>query len=163
MPFISDRELAKVQTAVSANQTRMARARAKAAEKAGEMKQVLEVVGAAGALGFLRGKMEEADGAWNIPGTTIDIEMAAGLLLVGTAFFDIFGKYDEDVLNAGGGVLAHYAGQVFRKFGKTGQLSLVAGTHIGALPQYDPTSYSRTQLASPYADPVAQALAQSGV
>jgi hypothetical protein len=128
MPFISDTQLARVQNAMSAQGARIQRAKKKAEEKAGEAKTVAEMVAGAGAVGFIRGKMEDkSTGAWNIPGTTIDIEMAAGLGLVGAAFFDVFGKYDEDVLAIGGGVLAHYAGQVFRKYGQTGNFALVAG------------------------------------
>lgn len=127
MPFISDAQLARVQNTMASNQSRTDRARKKAKEKATEMTYMLEMVGGAGAMGFVRGKMEEPDGSWNIPGTTIDIEMVAGLGLVGAALFDLFGKWDDDALMVGGGVLAHYTGQVFRKFGKTGDFALVAG------------------------------------
>ena len=83
MPFISDAQIARLQTSYASMQNKMASARAKAEEKAGEIKQTLEIVGAAGGMGFLRGKFEEPDGSFNIPGTTIDIEMVAGLGLVG--------------------------------------------------------------------------------
>lgn len=162
MPFITDTQLARVQGAMATMQSKAMKAKEKAQEKAGEMKQTLETVGAAGALCFIRGKMEADDGSWVVPGTTIDIELAVALGILGAGFFDLFGKYDEDVLNAGNGILAHYTGQVFRKFGKTGSLSLVAG--IGnELPQLNPVSYNPTQMSAPFADPVASALASSGV
>lgn len=127
MPFISDAQIARLQSSYANMQNKMASARARAEEKAGEIKQTAEIVGAAGGMGFLRGKFQEADGSFNIPGTTIDIEMVAGIGLVGAAMMDLFGKYDEDVLAAGNGILAHYTGQIFRKWASTGNFSMVAG------------------------------------
>ena len=124
---ISNRTLAHVRSTIEKARAAHARVKAKAEEKAGEVKQTLEVVGAAAGIAFIRGKMEDGSGAWNIPGTQIDMELAAGVAMIGAAYFDLFGKYDEDVLNAGNGIMAHYAGQVFRKFAKTGKLDLVAG------------------------------------
>lgn len=127
MPFISDTQIARVQSAMGSMAQRANRAKEKAEEKAGEMKQVAEIVGGAAAIGFVRGKMEDADGSWNVPGTSLDIELTAGLALTGAALFEVFGKYDADAINVGAGMLAHYAGQVFRKYGKTGDFALVAG------------------------------------
>jgi hypothetical protein len=156
MPFISDTQIAKLQTSYGSMQARMARAKEKAEEKAGEFKQLAEVVGAAGAMGFIRGKMEDkSTGAFNIPGTTIDVELVTGLALIGTGMLDMFGKYDEDVLNAGSGVMAHYAGQVFRKWGKTGDLSLIAGGSFPGQASYG--SYGG--LPAVGQDALAQALA----
>ena len=172
MPFISDAQLAKVQGFVQKQKARANSAKEKAEEKAGEMKGTLECVGAAAAMGYLRGKREDEFGVWNAPLVDFDMELLTGLSLVGLAFFDVFGKYDDDVLNMGNGILAHYSGQVMRKMAKTGSLSMVAGSNprgfhsragVGALPQHDPTSFNATQFGSPYADPVAAALAESGV
>jgi hypothetical protein len=171
MPFISDAQLAKVQGFVAKQKARANSAKEKAEEKAGEMKGTLECVGAAAAMGYVRGKREDAAGVWNAPFVKFDMELLTGLSLVGLAFFDVFGKYDDDVLNMGNGILAHYSGQVMRKMAKTGSFALVAGTGanlheragIGALPQHDPTSFNPTQMGSPYADPVAAALDESGV
>jgi hypothetical protein len=41
--------------------------------------------------------------------------------------FDLYGKYDPDVLAAGIGLFSHYSGQVGRNWGKTGSFGLVAG------------------------------------
>ena len=68
MPFISDAQIARLQSSYATMQNKAASARAKAEEKAGEIKQTLEIVGAAGGIGFLRGKFEEADGSFNIRG-----------------------------------------------------------------------------------------------
>ena len=155
MPFISDQQLSKVQSFVGAQKMRANRAKMLAEEKAGEMKATLECVGAAGAIGYARGKFEDASGVWNAPFVKFDVELLTGLSLVGMAFFDLFGKYDEDVLNAGNGVLAHYTGQVMRKMAKTGTFSMVAGSHT--LPS------RRAHSTSVHADPVAAALARSGL
>lgn len=137
MPFISDTQIARVQSTIGSLAARANRVKEEAMKKAGDMKKVAEIVGGGAAIGFVRGKMEK-DGAFTIPGTQIDIELAVGLGLTGAAMFDVFGKYDEDAMNVGSGVLAHYAGQVMRNYGKTDQFALIAGHnypyhgHIGS-------------------------------
>lgn len=131
MPFISDSQLQRLQVWKANTERRMETAKKKAEEKAGEAKAIAEGVGAAGLVGFVRGKYEDqTTGAWNVPGTTIDVELVIGLVLLGATMFDAFGKYDEDVQNAGIGVMAHYAGQLGRKYGKTGEFSMVAGAPL---------------------------------
>jgi len=132
MPFISDTQIAKVQSTIGGLAARANRAREVAAKKAGDMKKVAEIVGGGAAIGFVRGKYEQDGSAFTVPGTSIDMELAAGLALSGAAMFEVFGKYDEDALNVGAGILAHYAGQVFRNYGKraagdTSPISYVAG------------------------------------
>jgi hypothetical protein len=128
MPFISDTQLARVQSAMSSMATRANRAAEKAREKTAQMMRVAEIVGGAAASGFIRGRREKEGKDFNLPGTTIDMELLSGLGLSAAAMFEVFGKYDEDALNVGGGMLAHYAGQVFRNYGKTGNMTpLVAG------------------------------------
>jgi hypothetical protein len=126
MPFISDQQISRVQGALGSMAARASRAADKAKQKATQMTKVAEIVGGGAAIGFVRGKMEK-DGVWNVPGTSLDIEMLAGLGLSGAAMFEVFGKWDEDALNVGGGILAHYFGQVMRKYGSTGDFALVAG------------------------------------
>lgn len=138
MPFISDTQIAKVQSTIGSLAARANRAREQAAKKADDMKKIAEIVGGGAAMGFVRGKMEKDGSAFTVPGTSIDIELAVGLGLTGAALFEVFGKWDEDALNVGTGVLAHYAGQVFRNYGKTDNFALVAGHnypyhgHIGS-------------------------------
>lgn len=128
MPFISDQQISRVQSALGSMAARASRAAEKAKQKSHQMTKVAEIVGGAAAVGFVRGKMEDkTTGAWNVPGTNLDIELLAGLGLSGAALFEVFGKWDEDALNVGSGVLAHYAGQVFRKYGQSGDFALVAG------------------------------------
>lgn len=133
MPFISDSQVGAIQRYVAGAQTQMSRAKAKAEEKVGEVKDVAESVGAAALVGFARGKVEASGKQFTIPGTEIDGELALGLALLGSSMLDMFGKYDQDVQNAGVGVMAHYVGQVARSWGKTGSFSAVAGVGGGML------------------------------
>jgi len=131
MPMLSPAELDKVQSIVSTAHRAKEKARELAKEHAEDAKMLGESVGAAVVVGFVRGKMEDSTGAWNIPGTQVDIEMVGGLALVGAALSKkVFGKHSSDALVAGAGVLSHYAGQLARKFAKTGTFSLVAGDNL---------------------------------
>jgi hypothetical protein len=133
MPFISDTQIARVQATMGSLAARANRAKEMAARQAGHVKTLAEIAGGAAAIGFLRGKYEADGSTFTIPGTTIDIELAAGLGLAGAALFEVFGKYDDDALNVGAGILAHYAGQVFRNYGKTSSFSAVAGGATGLI------------------------------
>jgi hypothetical protein len=126
MPFISDAQVSRVQSTIGNLAAKANRAKQAAQKQADNMMKVAEIVGAGAAIGFVRGKMEKT-GDFNIPGTQIDIELAVGLGLTGASLFEVFGKWDDDALNVGSGVLAHYAGQVFRNWGKTDSFALVAG------------------------------------
>lgn len=170
MPFISDSQIAKIQSFVGKQKARANAVKAKAEEKAGEMIATLECVGGAAAMGYIRGKREDAAGVWNAPFVKFDMELLTGLSFVGLALFDVFGKYDQHAHNIGNGILAHYSGQVMRKMAKTGSFSQVAGRrigmmpqHVGALPQHAVPGFNRTQFGAPFADPVAAALAEAGV
>jgi hypothetical protein len=131
---ISSHELAKVGHALGrAEKTKHA-----AKERANRAKCAAETVGGGLAIGFVRGKMEDANGQWLIPGTTLDIEMVAGAalvlgpLLAPMAGVDALEEYEEDLISVGAGVLAHYTGQAGRNFAKTGTLSwpMVAGAPV---------------------------------
>jgi hypothetical protein len=131
---ISSHELAKVGHALGrAERTKHeAKARAARAISAGET-----VAGGLG-IGFVRGKMEDANGQWLIPGTTVDIEMAVGAaltlgpILAPMLGIDALEDLEEHMLPVGAGVLAHYTGQAGRNFAKTGTLAwpLVAGHSV---------------------------------
>lgn len=170
MPFIPDNELALVKNNMVARDNKIAKLQDKLSRAAKESKVVTigEGVGAAAVVGYARGRMEDkATGAWNIPGTTIDVESLLVLGLAGLALAgDAMGlkRWTPHAANAVTGIGGHYAGQIMRKWAATGNFSMIAGgPRVGALPQYDPTSYDSTQFASPYADPVASALSSSGV
>ncbi len=128
MPMLSPSEMHKVQSIVTSAHRAKEKAKELAKEHAQDAKVVAETVGAATVMGFVRGKMEAADGSWNIPGTSVDVEGVAGLAIIGAALSrKVFGRHDADALQAGAGILAHYAGQLARKFAKTGTFSLIAG------------------------------------
>lgn len=145
MPFISDSQLNTLQRYVASTQTKMASAKVKAEEKAGEIKDICEAVGAAGVLGFIRGKLESKGKTFTIPSTQIDGELVLGAGLLTASLLDGFGKYDSDVQMAGIGIMAHYMGQIGRNWGKTGSFAAIAGVNaqnllgVGAqAPNYDP-------------------------
>jgi hypothetical protein len=99
-----------------------------------------------------------------IPKTKVDYELAAGVGILGVAFFDMFGKYTDDGINVANGLLSHYSGQIARNSAREKKFSLVAGEgSVGALPQGTHYQYPGTQHAAPHDDPVAAMLARSGV
>lgn len=134
---------------------------------------VLGTAGAgAAAFGYLRGRLEAANGAWNIPGTTIDYEalavVALGALALGGGMISkSFKKLEAPATHVAAGVLGHYLGQLARKFAKTGSFSLVAGNVGYMLPSpgagESSISFRQTQIGPPFSDPIASALAESGV
>lgn len=166
MPFMSDKELAKTQGFFAKQKDRAKRVAEKAREKQEEFVSTMECVGGAAAMGYLRGWREKGGNQFTIMGA--DIEMITGISLIGMSYFDLFGKWDKDVLNIGNGIMAHYTGQVARKFAVqgwqgTGSLIGMEPAHVGALPQHAPFSGPATQMGSPYADPVASAIDESGI
>lgn len=170
MPYIEDRELALIKNNMLSQQNKLAKAKAKidATQIGNKLMTLGEGLGGGFAVGYVRGKGEDrATGQWNIPGTTIDIE---SLVVVGLAGVALAGealglkKVQTHAANVCAGVGGHYLGQIGRKLASTGTFSMVAGApQVGALPQYDPTSYDPTQYAAPYDDPVASALSSAGV
>ena len=168
---ISDTDLGRMKAEISKRDAAITRSESRR-EKETAVNKALAVgeatLGMFG-LGYLRGKLEDpSTGAWNVPGTTIDWEILGFLGLLGVAFG---GQYQKDLAPyanhaafLAAGIGGHYAGQIGRKMGRTGQFTRVAGVPgIGALPQWSPTSYDPTQFSAPYDDQAAAALASSGV
>jgi hypothetical protein len=135
-----------------------------------------EALAGAAVFGFARGYNEDqATGQWNIPHTTIDVELATVGGLTGIGLLGVYYKavapFAQHAVNVAAGIGGHYVGQLARRTGRTkkatggwGKFSQVAGVPgIGELPQYDPTSYDPTQFSAPYADPVASSLASAGI
>lgn len=128
---------------------------------------ILPMVGGMGAavvLGFVRSKFEDPNtGEWNLPGTKWDAEAVAFVTLCGIAFGGQYvglGAYRGYAAIGAIGVGGHYAGEIGRRYGKTGKLDFHVG---GGVPPWDPSSYDPTQYAAPYDDMSAQGLASSGV
>lgn len=178
MPFMSPADVQQMASAITSRDAKIEKTERKL-EKALVMNKFLligEALGGAAAFGLLRGYNEDqASGQWNIPHTTIDVELATvggltGLGLLGV-YYSAFAPYAQHACNLAAGIGGHYVGQVFRKTGRNkkatggwGKLSTVAGVPgIGELPQYDPTSYDPTQYSAPYDDPVASSLASAGI
>lgn len=128
MPFISGTELAKVENMMAKNDS--AREKAKALARRAEEKGIAaaEAVGAAAAIGAIRGKLEAGGTKFVVPGTDLDAQMLLGVALLAGATFKAFGKYSDDFFNAGLGITSAYAFNIGRAFGKTGKVSLVAGS-----------------------------------
>jgi hypothetical protein len=120
-------------------------------------------MGAATVMGFIRSKLEDPNtGEWNLPGTRWDAEAVAFAALCGVAFGGQYVGLDQwrgyAALSAVG-VGSHFAGEVARRFGKTGKLTLVGS----GLPPWDPTSFDPTQFPGMNDDAQARGLASSGV
>lgn len=178
MPFMSPGDLQTMTSAITSRDAKIERAERKL-EKAVVLNKFVvlgEAVGGAAAFGFARGWYEDAaSGAWNIPHTTIDVELATVCGLSGLALLGVYYKplipYAQHAANLAAGIGGHYSGQLARKAAKTkkatgswGKFSQIAGVPgIGELPQYDPNSFNPTQFDSPYDDAVASALASSGI
>lgn len=170
---ISESQLARLGEQVNSSRALANRLREQLKSKATQDNAVVlaTAAGAAAGFGYLRGRLEAANGAWNIPGTTVDYEAVA---VVGLTAFALGGgmiskslkKFEGHATNAAAGVAGHYLGQLARKFAKTNSFSLVAGGY-GMLPSPGAgersLSYRQTQFSAPYADPIAAALAESGV
>lgn len=173
MPQLSDSQLARLGSQITSRDSTIARLRDQMKSKAVQdnaMGLGIAVASAAG-FGFLRGKMEASTGAWNVPGTQIDWEAVACVALAtvalgGGMISKDLKKLEGPAADACKGIAGHYLGQLARKMAKTGKFSLIAG-HSPYLPSpgagTDSLSFHQTQIGPPFADPVASALAESGM
>lgn len=173
---ISETQLARLGEQVNSSRALANRLREQLKSKATQDNAVVLGTAAAGAAGFgyLRGRLEAQNGAWNIPGTTIDYEAVAvvalaALALGGGMVSKSLKKLEGPATHVAAGITGHYLGQLARKFAKSGSFSLVAGQG-GSYGMLDSPgdgarsiSYHQTQYGAPFADPVASALSESGV
>lgn len=174
MVQINESQLARIGEQVTASRALASKLKDQLKSKAVQDNAVMlaTAAGAAGAFGFLRGRMEAPTGAWNIPGTTIDVEAVAvvalgAVALGGGMIHKSLKKIEGPAAHACAGIAGHLVGQIARKYAKTGVLSLVAGRGYGMLPspgagELTP-GFLSTQIAPPFADPIAVALAEGGV
>ena len=123
MPFISDTAMQKVATKLQSFETREEKRKVEVRQKLNEAKVVAESSLGAALVGFLHGRFEDADANFFIPRTSIPADFAMGLTGVGLAFFDMFGRADEDVLNFSNGVLSGATAMYFRKHARSGKLA----------------------------------------
>lgn len=169
MPTMSEREVLAIGQNIQRRDAMITSLKKKVKDLAtgSHLVEIGEAIGGAAAMGYARGRFEKkGTGEWNIPGTSVDVEMVALFGLIGVALAGSsvgLGKFAPHAANLCAGIGGHYAGQIARKMGSTGSFSMIAGSHVGALPQYDPVSYQPTQFAGPYDDPVASALSSTGI
>lgn len=162
MPYLEDAEIqaALARAGRSTGEARLARE-----DESISIVPMVGGMGTAAIVGFIRSKFEDpVTGQWNVPGTTWDAEAAAFVALAAIAFGGQFVGLDgwRSYAALGAiGVGSHYAGEIARRFGKTGKLDFHVGG--GGVPPWDPTSFDPTQFASPYDDAQAEGLASSGV
>lgn len=173
MPQLSDSQLARLGSQITSRDSTIARLRDQVKSKNVQDNAIMlgTAVGAAGAFGYLRGKMEGSNGAWNVPGTQIDWEavacVALGALAVGGGMISKdLKKLEAPAAHAAAGIAGHYVGQLARKFAKTGSFSLIA-VHSPYLPPpgnaENSLSFRQTQMGAPFADPISVALSESGL
>ena len=137
MPYVTDEAMQELATH---NEKQRAKLRAKSGSAsytgAKGRKNVLmavgEAAGAAGVMGYLRGNAEKKNEPFTF--MEMDIELLAGVALVGLPISGLVkGKLPVpagDLVNIGMGILAHYAGQLGRKYAnlKEGdKMTFVAG------------------------------------
>lgn len=174
---ISHQDLGRMKSEIVSRDNRIALSESKRQKESVVNKGLAVGEALLGSFGFcyLRGQMEDPNtGAWNVPGTTVDVEAITFLGLTAGAFAAMYHKktapFSNHIAFLAAGIGGHYAGQLGRKMGRTGKFSLVAGVPgiggvpgIAGLPQYDPNSYNPTQFSAPYADEVEDSLASSGI
>lgn len=146
MPFMSDAQVARLQSHVAAKDTQISNLKKKARyeKAAGIAFQVGEGAVGAGLVGFLRGTVEKNGKQFALG--PVDVELLLGLGFIGAGAFKLFGKLDEHIINIGCGILAHYTGQIGRAMGR-GQA--INSSVIGMLPEhvgYNPTFVGRNEL-----------------
>lgn len=164
MPMISDRQLSIVQSNIASKDNTIDKLRKQKAREryAGMGFQVGEAFLGALGTGFIRGKLEKDGKTFALGPVDGELLIAGGLIFAGM-LPKYFGKYGEHFLNAGVGVLGHYAGQMGRALGKGQKLTPI----IGMLPEHvgmEPTYIGRQQLGvgrvrTSMADDLASALA----
>lgn len=133
MPVVSERGLARIQNTVASLKKSKATAikRARTVSEKSRIKNAGYAMAGAAAMGFVRGKMEDPDGTWNLF-DVVDGELLVGAgLLAGGLFLSQKASAPKEAAEAltgmGAGALSHYLGQVARKYAKTGEYSMVAG------------------------------------
>ena len=129
MPVLSEKQLSDLGSTIRKGKETVARIRKKAEERTGRVKDFAET--AAGGLvgGYLSHRLGDQEGMVSVFGFRFNPALAIGAGLGIGGLFEIGGKYSEDMINLGGGMVAGYA----YEFGaKTGANAKAAGTMFGA-------------------------------
>lgn len=163
MPYLSDAELSAELARVERSERAIEPEGSDAAAGLGPIAFV-GAFGAAGLVGFLRGKLaDKASGQWKLPGSNWDAEAAIvallGMIALGGKHVGL-GEYRGMAALGALAVGSHYLGEVGQQFAKSGELRLTIGHGV---PPWDPNSYDPTQYAGPHDDLSAKGLGSSGV
>ena len=121
MPFITDTAMQKVATKLQSFETRDEKRKFEVRQKLNEAKTVAESSLGAALVAFMHGRFEDADANFFIPRTSIPADFAMGLAGAGLAFFDMFGRAEEDALNFSSGMLSGATAMYFRKHALAGK------------------------------------------
>lgn len=155
MPYLSDAELSGLVRVDPASDS----------ADSGAMPSVVPMLGGmstAALMGFVRSKFEDPiTGQWNIPGTRWDAEAVGFLALAAVAFAGQYvglGEYRGYAALGAVGVGCHYAGEVARNFGRTGQLSFHVG---GGGSQWESPSFDGSQFGGAAAEAPSRGLSEA--
>lgn len=118
MHLLSAKNAQIVKSQFEALKTAKNRLREKAEEKAGEVKSSLEVAAGAAGAAYVVGQLEGRGHKAEI--MSLPVDLVAGGLCIALGVFDAAGKYDEDTLNLGNGIVAQYIGRKMYEMGKAG-------------------------------------------
>lgn len=108
MLTITRRDIDDAYSAASAAHRHVQGLRGKGESVMGQVIQTVEVQAGALAIGVACGRY----GALHLKGSSVPLDMAAGVALHGAAFFGLFGRHGEHAHNLADGVLAAYTTKV---------------------------------------------------
>lgn len=115
---------------------RVANMKEKGQEALGSVLQSAEVGGSAFAFGYMRGRMGDDNGEFDVVG--IPASLGAAVAFHGMGFLGLFGKHSEHAHNLGDGALAEYAAVAGMRMGNAKSsnpgVKRIAGTSGGRRP-----------------------------
>lgn len=135
MPFISDPQLERLRSQYQSAQRAKERVKERAQKAAQQAMAVVEIGGTGALMGYARGQVEGRGNKFEVFGMAPD--MILGLGLIGSAFFGLFGKYDDDMLNVGAAAVGTFGAFAMRDLGfEAGKQGKFFGeTMVGRYPQ----------------------------
>lgn len=128
MPFLSDKQMEKLNTFAERAEKAKKRVVEKAEKSAGQAKLVGEVTLGAVLAGYISGRFGDAEGHIAVGGFKFDPGLALGIGGVLSSMFDLWGKHTDDALNVSSGMIGLTAGKYFFGVGSRGKAK---GTLIG--------------------------------
>jgi len=135
MAFVSEAQMAKFGAALRKSDERIKRFKAKAEERAGKVRDLATTTLGGAMGGYISGRLGDAAGKMTVFGFNFDPALAGGVAFGVAGLLDVFGKYSDDALNVGGGMLSYSIGKYAFD---TGQKGKQAGTLFGEIPYGEP-------------------------